>query len=63
VDYGRFVLERFWKAATPEALEKRKKSRNTTLINRDGAAAMAYIDRMNRYLTEIEAELTLNDGE
>lgn len=54
VDYGRFVLGRFWKSATPETFEKRKDSPNTTLINRNCEAAMAFIDRMERYLTEFE---------
>eukprot|EP00977_Amphora_coffeiformis_P004562 scaffold982_cov169-Amphora_coffeaeformis.AAC.15 len=57
VDYGRFVMGRFWKVATPEAFEKKKNSKNTTLVNRDVAAAMAYVDRIERYLTEIESEL------
>ncbi|CAB9501197.1 Pentatricopeptide repeat-containing protein [Seminavis robusta] len=56
IDYGRFVLGRFWKTATPETFAKRKDSPNTTLINRNVEAAMAFIDRMERYLTEFEQE-------
>jgi thiamine kinase-like enzyme len=56
VDYGRFVLGRFWKSATPEAFLKQKDSPNATLINRNVAAAMAFIDRMERYLTEFEQQ-------
>ena len=55
-DYGRFVAGRFWKTATPETFEKRKDSPNTTLINRNVAAAMAFIDRMERYLAEFEKD-------
>jgi len=58
VDYGRFVLGRFWKAATPETFEKRKDSPNTTLINRNVDAAMAFIDRLERYLSELEEQQT-----
>jgi hypothetical protein len=54
VDYGRFVLGRFWKSATPEAFHKQNDSPNTTLINRNVAAAVAFVDRMERYLTEFE---------
>lgn len=53
-DYCRFVLGRFWKTATPAAFEKSKNSPNTTLINRNVKAAMAYLDRVERYLTEFE---------
>ena len=56
IDYGRFVLGRFWKSATPETFSKRKDSPNTTLINRNVAAAMAFIDRMERYLSDFENE-------
>lgn len=54
VDYGRFILGRFWKTATSGTFEKKKDSPNTTLINRNVDAAMAFIDRMERYLTEFE---------
>lgn len=63
IDYGRFVLGRFWKTATPETFEKRKDSPNTTLINRNVEAAMAFIDRLERYLTEFENRQANNGGE
>lgn len=59
VDYGRFILGRFWKVATPETFAKKQNSKNTTLVNRDVAAAMAYVGRLDRYLTKIEAELEM----
>lgn len=60
VDYGRFVLGRFWKLATPDAFAKKKKSKNTTFINRDIDAAVAFVGRMDRYLSEIEKEMNGN---
>ena len=63
VDYGRFVLGRFWKTATPETFQKRKDSPNTTLINRNVEAAMAYIDRLERYLTDFEQQQSKDGGE
>lgn len=63
IDYGRFVLGRFWKVATPETFEKRKDSPNTTLINRNVNAAMAFIDRLERYLTEFEERQPKNGEE
>ena len=62
IDYGRFILGRFWKTATPEAFEKKKDSPNTTLINRDVDAAMAFIDRLERYLAEFEQEQEHGNG-
>lgn len=63
VDYGRFVLGRFWKMATPEMFEKGKDSPNTTLINRNLEAAMVYIDRLERYLTEFEQQNASSSAE
>lgn len=56
VDYFRFILGRFWRSASPETFEKKKKSKNTTLVNRDADAAVAFIANTDRYLTEFELE-------
>lgn len=56
VDYLRFVMGRFWKSATPESFEKKKRSKNTTLINRNLEAALAFIDKASGYLEEFEKE-------
>mmetsp|Transcript_22309 Transcript_22309/g.52550 ORF Transcript_22309/g.52550 Transcript_22309/m.52550 type:complete len:521 (-) Transcript_22309:1351-2913(-) len=55
-DYFRFFLGRFWKSATPEAFIKKKDSKNTALINRDVDAAMAFLERVEKYVTIIEGE-------
>jgi len=63
IDYFRFVLGRFWRSATPETFEKRKNSPNTTLVNRNVDAALAFIIRTNEYLKLFEEESHVNsDG-
>ena len=57
VDYARFFLGRFWKSATQESMEKRATSKNTCLLNRSIPAAMAFVRRVDEYLTEVEAEM------
>lgn len=59
VDYLRFIMGRFWKSAAPETFEKKKGSKNTTLINRDIEAAMAFIEKVDRYLEVFEREKIL----
>jgi len=54
VDYFRFFLGRFWKSATPESFEKKKHRKNIALINRDRDAALAFLQRARKYITEIE---------
>lgn len=56
IDYLRFIMGRFWRSATPEAFEKKKNSRNTTLINRNVDSAMAFIEKVDRYLEVFEKE-------
>jgi len=56
VDYLRFIMGRFWRSATPESFEKKRESKNTTLINRNLEAAMAFIEKVDGYLEEFERE-------
>ncbi|KAL3933875.1 MAG: hypothetical protein SGBAC_010207 [Bacillariaceae sp.] len=55
-DYFRFLLGRFWKSATPATFEKRKDSKNTVLMNRNLESALAFLDRVEKYVAEIEKE-------
>jgi hypothetical protein len=55
-DYFRFFLGRFWKSATPEAFEKKRNSKNTALINRDVDAALAFLERVDGCVAQIEKE-------
>eukprot|EP00980_Cylindrotheca_fusiformis_P005724 scaffold1194_cov127-Cylindrotheca_fusiformis.AAC.1 len=55
-DYFRFLLGRFWKSATPETFAKRKDSKNTVLMNRNLDSALAFLDRVEKHMTEIEKE-------
>lgn len=56
LDYFRFFLGRFWRSATPESMAKLAPNENTNLINRDVASAMAFVRRVDEFLTALEAE-------
>lgn len=56
VDYFRFILGRFYGSSTPEQFEKKKDLENRTLVNRNLEAAVAFVDRVDRYLSEFEEE-------
>lgn len=55
VDYLRFFMGRMWASATPETMQSKRNNPNINNINRYPQAAMAFLDRGERYLTEIEA--------
>ena len=56
VDYGRFVVGRFWTAATPESFAAKADSPNSGLWNRRVDAALGLVARIDRYLQIFEAE-------
>ena len=60
VDYFRFILGRMWKGLSMEVFEKRKNLKNFAEFNRTLEAAIAFIIRVDMYLTEIEAEMMMN---
>lgn len=62
-DYFRFFLGRFWKSATPKGFTKLKDSKNTALINRDVDAAMAFLNRVEEHVTQIELEKKALEGD
>jgi hypothetical protein len=55
-DYFRFLLGRFWKSATPESFAKKTNSKNTVLMNRNAESALAFLDRVDGYVKQIEME-------
>lgn len=57
VDYFRFFLGRFWKSSTKESMSKLRDNKNTNLVNRSVPAAVAFVVRVERYLTVVEAEM------
>jgi len=57
IDYLRFILGRFWKSASLQGFKKREGNRNTTLVNRNVKAALSFVERVDKYLTEIEKEV------
>lgn len=62
VDYLRFIMGRFWRSATPEAFEKKKASKNTTLINRNLESALTFIQKVDKYLEVFEKEKKDREG-
>lgn len=55
-DYGRFIMGRFWGAATPERFSAAAASPNVVLANRNLASALRFIERIHIYLAEFEEE-------
>ena len=60
IDYGRFVVGRFWSAASPESFEAKARSPNTTLVNRDCNAALQFVRRIDAALAYFEAAVGEN---
>ena len=58
IDYFRFFLARMWKGASPETLNKKKNSKNVSLINRNIPAACAFLVVADKFLKSIENERT-----
>ena len=56
-DYGRFIMGRFWAAATPERFAAAAASPNVVLANRDLASALRFVERISTYLAEFEEEM------
>ena len=58
VDYGRFVLGRFWGAASPESFEAKVTNMNVALVNRDVGSALAFVKKLSNFLAMFEAEMS-----
>lgn len=56
IDYFRFIMGRLWRGATLETFESRKDSKNSVYVNRSVEAAINFIERADRYLSEFEEE-------
>jgi hypothetical protein len=46
-----------WRGATVETFDKRKDSKNSVFVNRNIDAAINFIERADRYLTEFETQI------
>jgi thiamine kinase-like enzyme len=57
IDYFRFVMGRLWRGATVETFDKRKDSKNSVFVNRNIDAAINFIERADRCLTEFETQI------
>ena len=56
VDYGRFVVGRFWTSASPDTFAAKADNQNVVLVNRNVEAALGFVARMDKCLAIIEAE-------
>uniref|UniRef100_A0A7S2ELC4 Aminoglycoside phosphotransferase domain-containing protein n=1 Tax=Trieres chinensis TaxID=1514140 RepID=A0A7S2ELC4_TRICV len=56
LDYFRFILGRFYRDSSPETFERRKNGMNTTLVNRNVDAMLAFVKRAEGHLMEFEEE-------
>jgi len=54
VDYGRFILSRFWHDASPETFEEKAPNMNITLPNRNLKAALYFVKRIDECLRCLE---------
>jgi len=57
VDYFRFILGRMWRGSTIQMFKERENLTNFAEINRTVDAALAFIERVEKYLVEIEKEV------
>ena len=57
-DYGRFMMGRFWGAASPESFARQADRPNVALMNRNLASALRFVERLSQYLTHVESERT-----
>lgn len=53
-DYARFFLGRMWSKATVESMRRNESNPNVSSINRYPSSAIAFIDTVDIYLSEIE---------
>jgi thiamine kinase-like enzyme len=60
VDYFRFIMGRLWRGSTLESFEKKKNSKNAVLVSRNIEAALAFIERVDKCVEEIEKEIEAN---
>ena len=57
VDYARFVVGRFWGAASPETFAAKAANRNVALVHRNVDAALAFVAKVDAYLRLVEADI------
>jgi len=60
IDYGRFVMGRFWGAASPDSFWAKREKSNVALVHRDVPSALHFVERLDAYLAKYEGEI---DGE
>eukprot|EP00667_Euglena_gracilis_P011797 EG_transcript_12071 len=58
LDYGRMVLSEFYRDASPEGFAARQHHPNVSLVNRSVHDAFTFIERLDSFLTDFDAELT-----
>ena len=58
-DYGRFVMGRFWRDATPASFAANAAKPNVVLANRNLASALRFVERISECLGAVEAEMAV----
>ena len=53
-DFGRFVISVFYSDVSPEVFEKKSENENVCFANRNAPAAVSFVRRISRYLTELK---------
>ena len=56
-DYGRFVMGRFWRDATPASFAANAAKPNVVLANRNLASALRFVERISECLGAVEVEM------
>ena len=60
-DYGRFVIGRFWRDATPASFAANAAKPNVVLANRNLASALRFVERISECLAAVEVEMAASN--
>ena len=60
-DYGRFVMGRFWRDATPASFAANAAKPNVVLANRNLASALRFVERISECLAAVEVEMAASN--
>lgn len=58
IDYGRFMVGRFWGSASPASFAAKAGNENIALPNRDLGSALRFVERLSACLAALEPEIS-----